>query len=268
VIRLAGERELRRTAPALFLSGLAAGLSMGFSLVTQAILHAALPRAPWSTVVSSFGYAAGFVLVIMGRQQLFTENTLTPVLPLLHSPSVRQLRRLLRLWGIVLLANVVGASLFALAAAHTANLSDTVRAACLEISAEALEGSSGTHFLRAILSGWLIAMLVWILAVAERSRLTLIVGLTYLVGIAGLSHDVAGTVEGVYAVSAGTAHLDEFVLRYFLPTLAGNVLGGTWLGAALSHAQVRADRAPRSPSVRAPGQHGLGPRTTRPERPV
>src|SRR3954470_13238973 len=74
-----GEDELERPSSALFWSGLAAGLSMGFSFLTEALLHAHLPHANWSPMVSKFGYAMGFLIVILGRQQLFTENTLTPI---------------------------------------------------------------------------------------------------------------------------------------------------------------------------------------------
>src|SRR4051812_21595731 len=78
-----GEHELKRDSGALAWSGLAAGLSMGFSIVTQALLRAHLPDAPWTILISRLGYTVGFLMVILGRQQLFTENTLTPILPLL-----------------------------------------------------------------------------------------------------------------------------------------------------------------------------------------
>src|SRR3954465_9128941 len=101
-----GEDELERPSSALFWSGLAAGLSMGFSFITEALLQAHLPHANWSPLVSKFGYAMGFLIVILGRQQLFTENTLTPILPLLQKKNRETLLNVLRLWGVVLLANM------------------------------------------------------------------------------------------------------------------------------------------------------------------
>src|SRR3954465_414824 len=80
-VRREGEEELKRTNSALAWSGLAAGLSIGFSVILEGLLRAKLPDSPWRPVISKFGYSAGFVLVILGRQQLFTENTLTPILP-------------------------------------------------------------------------------------------------------------------------------------------------------------------------------------------
>jgi formate/nitrite transporter FocA (FNT family) len=101
-IRKEGDEELRRDGLALFTSAIAAGLTMGFSLIVPGVLKAHLPQASWSDLVVSIGYATGFLIVVLGRQQLFTENTLTPILPLLHDRTWKTLRRVLRLWGIVL----------------------------------------------------------------------------------------------------------------------------------------------------------------------
>src|SRR3954471_18464498 len=78
-----GVEELERSTAALAWSGLAGGLAMGLSLIAEAILQTHIPDASWRPLVSKLGYAVGFLVVILGRQQLFTENTLTPILPLL-----------------------------------------------------------------------------------------------------------------------------------------------------------------------------------------
>jgi formate/nitrite transporter FocA (FNT family) len=83
IIRSEGEDELERTNTALALSGLAGGLSMGFSFLSLALLRASMPDTGWRHAVASFGYSVGFIIVVLGRQQLFTENTLTAVLPVL-----------------------------------------------------------------------------------------------------------------------------------------------------------------------------------------
>ncbi|WAJ28360.1 formate/nitrite transporter family protein [Antarcticirhabdus aurantiaca] len=105
-IRTEGERELERSGFALMVSGLAAGLSIGFSIVVPAALMVALPDTPWEHILTSLGYTVGFLIVVLGRQQLFTENTLMPVLPLLQGPSWRRLGLVLRLWAIVLASNI------------------------------------------------------------------------------------------------------------------------------------------------------------------
>src|SRR5436305_12089134 len=83
-IRLEGTEELERPASSVAWSGLAAGLTMGCSMIAEGLLQARLPAAPWRDLVASFGYSLGFVFVTMGRQQLFTETTLTVMLPVLH----------------------------------------------------------------------------------------------------------------------------------------------------------------------------------------
>src|SRR5689334_18565020 len=72
-IRHDGEEELRRPMSALAWSGLAAGMSMGFSFVGQALLYADLPDTRWRHLITGLGYPLGFLIVIIGRQQLFTE---------------------------------------------------------------------------------------------------------------------------------------------------------------------------------------------------
>lgn len=215
---------------------------MGFSLVAMGVLRNSLPDAPWRPLVVNLGYCIGFLIVIVGRQQLFTENSLTPVLPLLHNRDRATAVRVLRLWGVVLFTNLIGAFLFALVCAKTAVFRPDVRAAFGAIGAEALEGGILSHFLRAIFSGWLIALLVWLLPSAETSRIFIIVVITYLIGVAGLSHIIAGSVESMYAVLAGQGTWSSYAIDFFLPVLFGNVIGGSALVGALAHAQVVAER--------------------------
>ncbi len=81
---------------------------MGFSFIGEALLRSRLPDEPWRPIVAKLGYSFGFVMVVLGRQQLFTENTLTPVIPLLERRDKQTLYRVLRLWGVVRVMNLVG----------------------------------------------------------------------------------------------------------------------------------------------------------------
>jgi formate/nitrite transporter FocA (FNT family) len=118
-VRREGEEELKRSNTALAWSGLAAGLSMGFSLIAEGLLRSKLPDASWRPLITKLGYSAGFVLVILGRQQLFTENTLTPMLDLFRRKDKQTLLNVARLWAVVLLANMMGALLISWALART-----------------------------------------------------------------------------------------------------------------------------------------------------
>jgi formate/nitrite transporter FocA (FNT family) len=238
-IRAEGESELERTAHALLLSGLAAGLSMGFSLVVQGLLQSRLPDAPWRELVANLGYTVGFLIVVLGRQQLFTENTLTPMLPLLHNRDGETLWRVLRLWGLVLAANVAGTWAVAAAAAHTDAFGPEAKAAFSEISRHAVEGSFGTTFVKAVFAGWLIALMVWLLPAAEGAgSIVIIVVITYVVALPPLAHVIAGSVEAFYLVETGEAGWRDYLVRFFAPTLLGNVVGGVALVAVLNYGQV------------------------------
>lgn len=237
-IRMEGEDELARPSAALAWSGLAAGLSMGLSLAAEGLLRSHLPDAPWRPLVSKIGYSMGFVAVILGRQQLFTENTLTPILPLLHRRDPATLKNVLRLWMVVLAANLFGALIFAWAAGNTAAFPPQVRHAFQEIGHEAMAVSFGNAVLRGIFAGWIIALVVWLLPSAETGRVIVIVALTWLVGLGGFTHIVAGSIESLFLVMTGEASLLQYLGGYMLPTLLGNTLGGVSLVAALNHAQV------------------------------
>lgn len=238
-VRREGETEASRPALALAFSGLAAGLSMGISLVGTGILRAYLPDAPWRTLVENLGYTLGFLIVILGRQQLFTENTLTAILPVLDDPDKpKKLLQMLRLWGIVLVTNVIGAAIFAEVVAKTAMFDANVKTAFLQIGLQAVHPTFGEIVWRGILAGWLIALVVWLLPAANPQRVWIIIIITWLVGAAGLSHIIAGSVEALYAVAAGAYSWPLYFTNFLVPVFIGNCIGGVGLVAILNYGQV------------------------------
>jgi formate/nitrite transporter FocA (FNT family) len=237
-IRAEGVGELERTNGALALSGLAAGLSMGFSLLVQAVLTAALPAGPLRELIGPLGYTIGFLIVVLGRQQLFTENTLTPILPLLHNRDRSTLVNVLRLWLLVLAANIAGSWLFAFALSHTAILEHQAASAAVGLARETVKSDFADTFVKGVFAGWLIALMVWLLPAAETARLWIIIIITYVVGLGAFSHIIAGSVECAYLVLVGQAGLQDYAMRFFLPTLLGNITGGVALVAVLNYGQV------------------------------
>ena len=240
-VRLAGEHELERSVSALVWSSIAAGLSMGFSLLAPALMHARIGLTPATPLLTAFGYSIGFLLVILGKQQLFTENTLTAVLPAMTRPSLGKLGRLLRLWGLVFAGNMVGVALFAFAMARLDVADVETQSAMVRMGTRLLALDVGQMFSRGIFAGWLIAILVWLLPAAQHSKVALIIIVTGLIGFAELSHVIAGAAEVLYLVFSHVVGFDEFLLHFLLPTLAGNVVGGSLIFALISHAQVRSD---------------------------
>ncbi len=241
IIRAEGESELDRPVVALLFSGLAAGLAMGFSLVAEGLLRAHLPDAPWRDLVSKLGYAFGFLIVVLGRQQLFTENTLTPILPLLYNRDRRTLGLVTRLWVLVLGANIAGTWAVAAVLARTDLFPAEIRDVFVAVSRHAIEGSFGRTVLQGIFAGWLIALMVWLIPGSGQARLTVIVLLTWLVSIGGFTHVVAGSVDASFLVLSDQAGTADYLWRFFAPTLVGNVLGGLALVAALNYGQVASE---------------------------
>ena len=237
-IRQDGEEELDRPVSALAWSGLAAGMSMGFSFVAQALAYSHLPDAPWRPLLVRLGYPLGFLIVIIGRQQLFTENTLTAIIPLLAHRNWSIFLRVLRLWAVVLVANLLGAHLFAWVVGNTPMFSGEVQHAMLKLARGAMQVTFGAAILRGIFAGWLIAMVVWMLAAIDQGRVAVIIILTYVVGLAELTHIIAGSVEVLFLAMVGDRSWWSVVIGYLIPTLLGNIIGGVSLTAAVNHAQV------------------------------
>lgn len=239
-VRLEGQHELERPISALAWSGLAAGMSMGFSMVAMGLLRSALPEAPWKKLVVNLGYSVGFLIIIVARQQLFTENSLTPVIPLLDKKDFSTLLKVLRLWAIVLVSNLVGTLVFALAVQRSEVFTPEVKQAFGGLAEQVMEGGFASHFARAIFAGWLIALMMWMLAGAD-ARAFLVVVITYIIGVGELSHVIAGSVEALYAVFDHRVSAAEYVTRFLVPVGLGNMVGGIGLVALLNHAQVAAD---------------------------
>ncbi len=238
IIREDGELELTRTVSALSLSGLAAGLSMGFSFLTQALLDAGLPDAIWKHTVASFGYCVGFAIVVLGRQQLFTESTLTAVLPVFTSRDLKTLLLMLRLWLIVLVVNLMGTWLFAALLMVKTVFSPEVTHSLQTLALLPISSPFWITVTKSVLAGWLIALMVWILPSALSGRLLTIIVITYVVALGDLSHVIAGSTEAAYAVLSGFETLPGYFLSFLIPTLLGNIIGGVALVSLLNHGSI------------------------------
>jgi len=237
-IRREGREELKRSTSALAWSGLAAGLSMGFSLVAEGLLAAYLPNSQWTPLLSKLGYSVGFLIVVLGRQQLFTETTLTAVLPLLTERNRKAAFEMARLWSVVLCANLVGTYLFALCLGRVPVFPPHIQQSLMEISKGGAEAGFGVVFVRAIFAGWLIALMVWLLPAAESARVSIIIIITYLIGLGGFNHVIAGSTKQLLLVVTSSESWGAYFAGFFLPTLFGNIVGGVSLVAFLGHAQV------------------------------
>jgi len=240
-VREAGEEELDRPLASLFFSGLAAGLAITSSLVAEGALHAALPDTPWRDLVVSLSYPIGFLVVILGRMQLFTESTITAMLPLVTKPSRWALNRTLRLWAVVLVANLIGTAITGGAIAGGVLGNAELREAMITVSTAITELSPWATFVNAIPAGFMIAILAWSLPNAREQAFFVIFGITYVVAIGGFSHSIVGSDEAFLLLFAGKTGIVQTFGGLLLPAILGNLVGGAGVFALLAHAQVRGE---------------------------
>ena len=238
VVRRLGEEEMERPLTSLWWSGLAAGLSISFSLLAQAVLREHLADAPWRVLIAGFGYSVGFVVVVLGRQQLFTESTITAVLPVLKELTPHNVWRMARLWAIVLTANLAGTLFAALFCTYFPVIPADLYAAMVAISRKMSELTWWQMCFRGITSGFLIAAMVWMLPAAESAKLPVIALMTWLIAVGGFTHIVAGSMEAYMLVLAGDWEWWRMLGWFVAPVLLGNMVGGTALFALISYAQV------------------------------
>ena len=116
-----------------------------------------------------------------------------------------------------------------------------MRAALNDISRDAVSGAFWPTTIKAVLAGWLIALMIWLLPSARSARLLVIMLLTYVVAIGGFSHVIASSVEAFFAIFAGKASFSDYLTGFFVPTIIGNTVGGVALVALLNHAPLAPD---------------------------
>jgi formate/nitrite transporter FocA (FNT family) len=238
VVRRLGDEEMARPATSLWWSGVAAGLSISFSLLAQAILQAHLPDEPWRPLVSGFGYCVGFLMVVLGNQQLFTESTITVVLPVFKDLSWKNIGRMGRLWTIVLAANYIGTLLASIFCSYAPVMPADLLHGMQVISRDLLGLGWWQMAFRGVSSGFLIAAMVWMIPSAESGKFAVITLMTYLIAIGGFTHVVAGSMEANLLVLSGDWEWWRMLVQFLAPVLIGNMIGGTALFALISYAQV------------------------------
>lgn len=238
-IRREGEEELERPVRALWWSGIAAGILISFSVLGKSLFRAYLPEADWTPLVENLGYSLGFLMVILGRMQLFTENTITTVVPVVLRQDMNSFVRTARLWGIVLGANVVGAFVIAAFFGLTPVLKPELLEAMIKISEHATGMEPMIGLISGIPSGILIAAIVWMMPSAPNNKIVLVVIFTWLIAAGDFTHIVAGSVEMALLLLLGELGVGQAVLGFFLPVLIGNVIGGTVVFTLLTYAQIR-----------------------------
>jgi formate/nitrite transporter FocA (FNT family) len=240
VIRQQGEEELSRPPASLFWSGLAGGVTIMTSVIAEAaLLHKLPPGLAGREMIADLGYSLGFLMVILGRMQLFTEQTIVTVLPNMARPSWGRFGLTVRLWLIVFLANLIGTCVAAGMNVYLHLVDQALLESMLEVSRSLLRKTPLEMMLQGIPAGFLIASVAWIRAGASSGEFWVILALTYTIALGDFTHVVAGSAEAFLLLFNGQVGIGQVLGGMILPSLAGNIIGGTGLFALLAHAQVR-----------------------------
>lgn len=225
----------------LFFSALAAGFAIVITFLGHAVGNAFFPD---NQFLSATLYPLGFIYIILGRYQLYTENTLPPVALVLT--RLASLPLLLRVWGIVLVGNVLGAGLGAFILAHSQVLSPEAMQAGTEFARSGLELAWWDVFFKSLFAGWLVAGVVWLDHAARDtiSRLFLIYIVFYMIAAAELFHVITTATDALYFTFVGGAGIGTVVYEFWLPVLLGNTVGGVFLVGLVNFAQIEQQHFP------------------------
>ena len=233
-------KELKRSALSLGISGFAGGVFTGLSGLGVAIASTLLAPSNSSLFISEMFYPLGFIVVILGRAQLFTENTLYPVA--LALAERKHSARTLRLWCVVFTSNLAGSGAFAALAVLTPSLRPEVLSRLAQLGPESSERSLDSIFWSAVIAGWVIALVAWLVSASHSISGSVIViwALTFLIGLGQFAHCIAGSGEVLTAVLAHSVSWGNY-FRWLAPAVAGNVSGGVFIVTLLQYGQVIAD---------------------------
>lgn len=230
-------QELKRSNSSLAISGFAGGTFMGLSALGTAIALAYLGNAPSAQMLSRLFYPLGFIVVIIGRSQLFTENTLYPVALVLAER--RHFWNTLRLWSIVLPSNVLGALAFAALAALTPALAPGIVKALIDLGQTAASNPASTIFWSGVMGGWIIALAAWLVSGSHSitGSVAIIWMLTFVVGLGNFAHCIATSGE-IFVVILSHHAPWSIYLHWFPPAVLGNICGGIGMVTLLEYGQV------------------------------
>jgi formate/nitrite transporter FocA (FNT family) len=230
-----GREELSRANTGLALSALGAGLNISFSAIALALVGSLTGGVG---LLAMAAYPVGFLIVILGKEELYTENTVTPVAVALTDTS--EVTNMLRMWGILFVFNIIGAIAFALVVSYGGVLGSPALDLLLEEVAKKMENGFWVLTLKAVFGGWLVALVAWLVAASQDtiSQIFFIWLLVFLIPVGELVHCIAGATEVLISVFAGETSWTEFLFHFLVPATLGNTIGGIVLVTLLNYGQV------------------------------
>lgn len=234
-----GLGEIERSTGGLLASGFSAGLDITLGVLIMAVMLTLVSGevpAPFAEILVASTYPIGFVFVILGRSELFTEHTTLAAFPVLAGRA--SVGALMRLWGLVYVTNLAGAAIAAYLIVQVGTDSGVASAESFAALARNLVTDRWwAMFLSALLAGWLMGLLSWLVAAAQDTigRIVIVWIVTGAIGIAHLHHSIVGTSEVLAGMMAAGAVTPLEFGRFLLISTLGNAVGGTIFVAAVKH---------------------------------
>lgn len=151
---------------------------------------------------------------------------------------------MLRLWGLLLLGNLVGAMLFAWVLARTPMVHNEIQPTLVQMAEEGIAGGFGRIMYASVFGGWLIALLTWLLASTHftGAQIALIWLCTAPISAFHFRHSIVGSVEAFYLAAGGHSGWGAVLGGFVVPSVLGNAIGGVLLVALLNYGQVAAEK--------------------------
>jgi formate/nitrite transporter FocA (FNT family) len=230
--------ELKRPWRGLAFSGVAGGITLGLTAIGVSSIRALLGDGSWEQLIAYFIYPIGFIAVIIGRQQLFTENTLYPLVLVLDER--KHVFSTLRLWAVVFASNILAALVFAALCVYTTALKPEIKTQLIALGTQAVAGSFSHLFWSGVVGGWLIALVAWMVTASHWTigQVAMIWLLTFLVGVGGFAHCIVTSCEILSSTLSGSVSAGSY-LQWLLAATLGNIAGGVGIVSVLNYGQVR-----------------------------
>lgn len=234
--------ELERHWTELSFSGIAGGVTMGLTGLSAGLVVWVLGPGATSRLIAAAVYPVGFMAVIIGRAQLFTENTLYPVVLVLKEK--RHIAKTLRLWGVVFAGNLVGAAIFAVIVSKTEALPAGLRDTLIAVGMDSPQHPFSAIFWSGVVGGWLVALVAWLVTASHwtTGQAMMVWAMTFILGLGHFSHCIASSGEILSAVFSGSASFGQYAGWLAAATL-GNIVGGIGMVSLLNYGQVQAGQA-------------------------
>ncbi len=237
-VLIEADEEISRDVRELFFSGVAAG----FAITITVLLYASLTHSTGGIpVVGALLYPIGFIYIILGNYQLYTENTLPPVA--LTLDRLASIPAMLGMWVTVLAGNLVGGTVGAVLLAYGGVMSPDVAATLSSIAMTGIETAWFDLFFKAVFAGLIVAGVVWVdFGVMNSTTRFLLVYVAFLaIPLGGLFHVVVASTEVMYLVFLGEIGLLYGATHFALPVLLGNTVGGVVLVTTINYYQTSHD---------------------------